>query len=238
MSSEPGITLWVAFGAGLVSFLSPCVLPLIPSYVAFVTGFSLKELQSGDKSGEMIKRMVLNSLFFIAGFSAVFIALGASASFIGRVLSEYKDLISRIGGLIIIFLGVFLTGVIKVGFLSHEKKFRVVRKPFGILGAFVVGLAFAAGWTPCVGPILGSVLVIAGSSSQMMRGVVLLSMYSLGLGIPFFIATVAIGWFLSVNKKLMRFVHPLTVFAGIVLVIIGLLMASGKFTRLIYWLSF
>ncbi len=238
MHADQNITLWVAFAAGLLSFLSPCVLPLIPSYVAFVTGFSLKELQSGIKSGEMIKRVVFNSLSFILGFSAVFIALGASASFIGQILSEYKDMIARIGGVIIILLGFFLIGVLKIDFLSQEKKFHIAKKPFGILGAFVIGLAFAAGWTPCVGPILGSVLVIASSSSQMTRGIILLTMYSLGLGIPFFISALAIGWFLSVNKKLTRFIHPLTIIAGVILITIGFLMAMGKFTRLIYWLSF
>lgn len=237
MSEEQNITVWVAFGAGLLSFLSPCVLPLIPSYITFVTGISLKELKEEHKSKTMIQKMVINSLAFILGFSFVFIALGASASFMGGILSTYKFWITRIGGAVIIVLGLFITGLIKIKSLSYDKKFEMKRKPFGILGSFVVGIVFAAGWTPCVGPILGSVLVLAGSEADLYKGILLLTSYSLGLGIPFFISTIAIGLLLSASKKINQYLRIISILSGVLLIAIGILMVTGKFNWFIYALS-
>ncbi|MCD6459667.1 sulfite exporter TauE/SafE family protein [bacterium] len=238
MGDESQVTIFVSFAAGLVSFLSPCVLPLIPTYVAFITGFSLNELQDSHKDSAMLKKMIINSLAFILGFSTIFILLGASASFIGQFLNEYKTVISKIGGFVIIFLGLFMTGLFKVQSLLQEKKFHISKKPLGLIGTFLVGVTFAAGWTPCVGPILGSVLVVAGSSGHFLKGIILLTAYSLGLGIPFFISTLAIGWLLSFNKKIMKYVNIISVLGGIFLIIIGLLMVTGKFNMLIYSFSY
>ncbi len=237
MAEEQSITIWVAFGAGLLSFLSPCVLPLIPSYITFVTGISLKELKEEHKSKTMIQKMVINSIAFILGFSFVFISLGASASFMGELLSTYKFWITRIGGSIIIVLGLFITGLIKIKPLSYGKKFELKKKPFGILGSFVVGIVFAAGWTPCVGPILGSVLLLAGTEASLYKGILLLTAYSLGLGIPFFISTIAIGLLLSASKKINKYLQIVSVFSGVLLIAIGILMVTGKFNQFIYALT-
>ena len=238
MGDENQVTLYVAFIAGLVSFLSPCVLPLIPTYVAFVTGFSLKELQDTHKDSAMLKKMIINSLAFILGFSTIFIMLGASASFIGQFLNDHKSIIAKVGGFVIIFLGIFMTGIFKLQPLLKEKRFHITKKPLGLLGTFLVGVTFAAGWTPCVGPILGSVLVVAGTSGEMLRGVILLTAYSLGLGIPFFVSTLAIGWLLSFNKKVMKYMNIVSILAGILLIIIGVLMVTGKFNMIIYSFSY
>ena len=238
MGEENQVTLFVAFVAGLVSFLSPCVLPLIPTYIAFITGFSLKELQDTHKDSAMLRKMVINSLAFILGFSTIFILLGASASFIGQFLNEYKSTIAKVGGFIVIFLGIFMTGIVKIQPLLQEKRVHVTKKPLGLLGTFLVGVTFAAGWTPCVGPILGSVLVVAGSSGHFLRGIILLVAYSLGLGIPFFVSTLAIGWLLSFNKKVMKYVNIISILTGILLIIIGVLMVTGKFNALIYSFSY
>lgn len=238
MEQGQNLTLWVAFGAGLLSFLSPCVLPLIPSYVSFITGLSLRDLSASQKNTEMMKKMILNSVLFILGFSTVFVSLGASASFLGQVLSEYKFTIMRVGGVLIILLGLFITGLLKIAPLTQEKKVHLTRKPLGLIGSFLVGITFAAGWTPCVGPILGSVLVIAGSTGQLLRGILLLSIYSLGLAIPFFLSTLAIGWFLSFNKKIQKYINIISILAGILLIIVGVLMVTGKFTWLSYVLNY
>ena len=188
MPGTENISLLVAFTAGLISFLSPCVLPLIPSYMAFITGISLEELSGHDNLKKVRLSVVWNSLLFIGGFSSIFIAMGASATFIGTFLQENIRWFEIIGGIVVIILGLHFVGVFKLKFLERERKFHLKSKPLGLLGTFVVGMAFGAGWTPCVGPILGSILTLAATTQDVTKGILLLVFYSLGLGIPFLLS--------------------------------------------------
>jgi cytochrome c-type biogenesis protein len=229
-SSTLGLVL-VSFMAGLLSFLSPCVLPLIPSYVTFITGMSLDELQRS-------RRVVLiHSLLFIAGFSLIFLALGATATVFGRVLLVYRDWISRIGGILIILFGLYLLGVLNVGFLARERRVHVADKPAGYLGTLLVGIAFGAGWTPCIGPILGSILILTSSTADLGRGLVLLSAYSLGLAIPFLAASLALHHFLSAYGKARKHLVWISRAGGVLLICIGLLLVTNYFTLLAAWLQ-
>ena len=178
-SSSSQVSLLIAFTAGIFSFVSPCVLPLIPSYLTYITGISFDEL-TGTQSRAVRRRTLFHSLFFILGFTMVFVALGASATFIGNFFHENQVLIRRIGGGLVVLLGIHITGVVKLGFLEKEKRFEVKDKPLGYFGSILVGIAFAAGWTPCIGPILASILLYASTSGNVMNGVMLLVAYSLG----------------------------------------------------------
>jgi len=179
------VSLLMAFGGGLLSFFSPCVLPVIPSYISYITGISFEDL-TGEQDRRRIRMVTLkNSLLFIAGFSFVFILLGASSSFLGSVLFEYQEAVRKIGGVLIVIMGCYIAGILKIGFLSRDKRLHLRNKPAGLLGSFLVGIAFAAGWTPCIGPILGSILLYAGTAGSVASGIELLTAYALGLGLPF-----------------------------------------------------
>jgi cytochrome c-type biogenesis protein len=182
----PQISLIAAFSAGLLSFVSPCVLPLVPSYISYITGLSVEQLTDASERVKFKKAIVLNSLLFIAGFSSVFIAFGASASLLGQILLTYQEYIRRIGGIVIILFGLYLLGVLNLNFLKMEHRYQFRNRPAGYLGSFLIGIAFAAGWTPCVGPVLGSILLYASTTDSLLNGVVLLTCYSLGLGLPLF----------------------------------------------------
>ncbi|MEE8551409.1 MAG: cytochrome c biogenesis protein CcdA, partial [Gemmatimonadota bacterium] len=199
MDSGASVGIIVAFLAGLLSFLSPCVLPLIPSYISFVTGIGMEELEAG---GAQVKRVTLvHSLLFVAGFTLIFLLMGASATYMGQLLRTYQDLIARIGGLIIILFGVYLLGVIPIAALGREKRFQFQTKPVGYLGTVAVGVAFGAGWVPCIGPILGSILTLAATRADVAEGVGLLGVYSAGLAVPFVLSAVALTVFLDWFKK-------------------------------------
>ena len=199
------IGILIAVTAGVLSFLSPCVLPLVPSYLSFVTGMTLDEMQEG-----VDRRLVLlHSGLFVAGFSAVFILLGASASFIGVFLSVYQDWLARIGGVIIIILGLHLAGIFKIKFLLRERRVQLADKPAGHVGTFAVGAAFGAGWTPCIGPVLGAILGLASTSDTIWQGMGLLAAYSFGLAIPFMVAALALDQFLKTFKRFRRFIPVL-----------------------------
>ena len=229
MGGTENISLLVCFSAGFLSFISPCILPLIPSYLAFISGVSIEELTQGNfKSARL--GVILNSVLFILGFSLVFIAFGASATFIGKILLQNKRIIEIIGGIIIIILGIHFTGLIRVKFLEREKTIHLTRKPLGYLGSFLVGTAFAAGWTPCVGPILASILTLAASTQNVMKGIIMLSFYSLGLGIPFFIAGLLIHKFFEYFKTIRKHFKVITVIGGIFLILIGIMLLSGAFS--------
>ena len=232
--NSPGDTLsiFVAFGAGVLSFASPCVLPLIPAYISFIAGVSLKELSGESASTTARRSALINSIFFILGFSFVFVALGASASLLGKVLYDWLEWIKRIGGGLIALFGLHLTGVFRFGFLQSEKRAHVSTKKFGYLGSVLVGLAFGAGWTPCVGPILGSILVLASTQESVGRGILLLSFYSAGIGIPLFLATLGINAFMNFFNKFKKWLHVVEVVSGIFLVILGVLLMTNKFTYL------
>ena len=232
------MSLLVAFTAGLISFLSPCVLPLIPSYMAFITGISLEELSAHENLKRVRMTVVWNSLLFIGGFSSIFIAMGASATFIGTFLQENIRWFEIIGGVVVIVLGLHFVGVFKLKFLERERKFHMKSKPLGFLGTFVVGMAFGAGWTPCVGPILGSILTLAATTQDVMKGIILLVFYSLGLGIPFFLAGVLIHKFFEYFKTIRKYFKIITAVGGILLVIVGVLLITGYFTAMFSYLSY
>jgi cytochrome c-type biogenesis protein len=230
--SEPaGLGLFVAFAAGLLSFLSPCVLPLVPSYIGFLTGMSLPEA-SGRRHVAL-----LHAFLFVLGFTLVFMLLGASATALGRALNYYQVWLQRIGGLLIIAFGLVCLGVIRVPALSRERRVRVERKPVGYLGSALVGMAFAAGWTPCIGPVLGGILGLAATSNDLSRGMLLLAVYSAGLAVPFLVAAAALESFLDWFQRFRRYLPWVMRVSGALLVFVGILMVTGDFTRLAGWLQ-
>ncbi len=229
MSGSQDLSLYLAFAAGLLSFLSPCVLPLVPSYLAFITGLSFEELTERH-SPKKSRRIVLgHSLLFILGFSVLFTALGASATFIGQFLSTHRDTIRIVGGVLIILFGLFVSGVFSFGFLQQEKKFHIQGKPLGYVGSFLVGLTFAAGWTPCVGPILSSILLYASTRQDIQSGILMLFAYSLGMGLPFLACALALNTFLSTFQKTRHHLGVVTKVGGALLVLVGVLLLTDSF---------
>lgn len=231
MNESIGIT--IAFGAGVLSFLSPCVLPLVPSYLSFVTGMSLEDLQEGvDRRATFI-----HSLLFVAGFTGIFLLLGASASFLGQFLKIYELWIARVGGLIIIVLGLHLAGAFRLTPLMRERRIHLHDKPAGYLGTVGVGAAFGAGWTPCIGPVLGAILTFAASQEQFWAGVGLLFVYSMGLAVPFLLSALALDAFLRVFGRFRRFLPVVQLMSGVLLVILGLFLVTGTFSTLSGYLT-
>ena len=222
----------LAFLAGVLSFLSPCVLPLLPSYVSFITGVSFEDLKGGEDRKRIRSLTITNSLIFIAGFSTIFIALGASSSVVGRFLFEYQDWIRIIGGILVIFFGLFVSGIIRLDFLTQERKFHLTGKPAGYIGTFLVGMTFAAAWTPCIGPILGTILVYASSKGSAMYGFKLLSVYSLGLAVPFFLSSLMFNSFLSYSTKIRKYMRAIMMVSGSVLIIFGILLLTNNIRQL------
>jgi cytochrome c-type biogenesis protein len=226
-----------AFSAGILSFLSPCILPLVPPYLCFLAGVSIEELTDREQADNRLwRRVLVTALFFVLGFSTVFIILGATASLLGELLADNIDLLTRIAGVIIIILGLHFLGLFKMAFLNRDIRFRGPAKPAGWLGAYVIGLAFAFGWTPCVGPILAAILMVAGSESSVNYGVGLLAVFSLGLGLPFLFAAAMMKPFMALMVRLRQ--HMLWIERGIggLLVVTGLLFLSGTFSKLGFWL--
>jgi cytochrome c-type biogenesis protein len=219
------ISIVGAFVAGLLSFLSPCVLPLIPSYITYITGLSFADLQAEHPSHKVRQQTIIHSLLFIAGFTCVFVILGASASFLGDFLQEHKTAIRRIGGVMIVIFGVHVSGLFDIGLLLGEKKLTLHRKPAGYLGSLVVGVVFAAGWTPCIGPILATILAVAATEG---RGVWLLLTYSMGLAIPFFLASLALHQFLVFFKRFKRHIRLFEIITGVFMVIVGILIFTNS----------
>jgi cytochrome c-type biogenesis protein len=230
--NEPAaLGIVVAFTAGLLSFLSPCVLPLVPSYVGFLTGITQPE------SGVRRRAALAHALFFIAGFALVFVLLGASATALGRALGYYQVWLQRAGGVLVILFGLFCLGAFSSRFLSREHRLQVERKPVGYLGSALVGMAFAAGWTPCIGPVLGGILGLAASSTDVTQGMLLLAVYSAGLAVPFLLAAVALESFLGWFQRFRPFLPWVMRVSGVLLVVMGLLLVTGEFTRLAGWLQ-
>ena len=223
----------IAFIAGVLSFLSPCVLPLIPGYISFLSGLSLEELQRSTERGKILRKAGLTSILFVAGFSVVFIALGASASLVGRFLSRHAEILTRIAGILIVLLGLHLLGVLKIGWLNVEKRLKTKQFSPGLFGAFLMGLAFAFGWTPCIGPILAGILALAATQETVIRGVFLLAVYSMGLGIPFIITGFGVGFFIKFFQRYKRFIRWGEIFAGILLVAMGVLIFFNNLTMLL-----
>lgn len=231
MSDSVSLGIFVAFSAGLLSFLSPCVLPLVPSYIGFLTGMMTPD------AAQQRRVTVTHALFFVLGFTLVFLALGAGASAFGAALKSQKILITRIGGAFIILFGLWTLGVIRLDFLQREKRVQIEDKPVGYLGSSLVGMAFAAGWVPCLGPILGAILGLAATEADFSRGMALLGAYSAGLAIPFIAAALAIDRFLDWFKGFRRHLGTVKVVSGILLLFVGILMVTGKFTQLAGWLA-
>lgn len=233
------VNVFVAFAAGIFSFLSPCVLPLIPSYLSFVSGVSLEEMRSDQARARMRLRVVFNSLAFIIGFSIVFISFGASASFLGGLLMDYRSAI-RIGGGIVVFLvGLYLVGAFKIAALERYLQFNLKDKPAGYLGSVIVGITFAVAWTPCVGPILGATLALASTEGEVGRGIFLLTGYAAGLAVPFFLSALAINSFLQFTHKLRRYIQAIHVIGGMLLIVVGILLITDYMTFLnVYVLRF
>lgn len=229
---EP-VGIFIAITAGLLSFLSPCVLPLVPSYLSFVTGMTLDDLQEGSD-----RRVVMtHSILFVSGFTLVFLLLGASASFLGQFFRLYEVWLARIGGVVILVFGLHLMGVFRITPLLRERRVHLSDKPAGHVGTLAVGAAFGAGWTPCIGPVLGAILTLAGTSETVWQGTGLLLAYSLGLAIPFLLAALALDRFLSTFKRFRRWVPVLEKASGVLLVLLGLLLVTGRFTLLAAWLN-
>ena len=227
----PSVGIAVAFLAGVLSFLSPCVLPLVPSYITFITGLSL------DEAGERRWVALTHALLFVSGFTIIFLALGATATQLGRFLSYNQVWLERIGGALIVFFGLYLLGVIQLLPLARERRIHLQDKPVGYLGSLLVGLAFGAGWTPCIGPILGSILMYTSVKSSLGQGLVLLFSYSLGLAIPFLIAAVLVERFVDWFKKFRRFIPLTTKIAGGILIVVGVLLMTGYFSIIAGWLQ-
>src|SRR3990172_3968827 len=227
MNSEVSIPL--AFLGGILSFISPCVLPLVPSYISFVTGISFEEL-TGENAGDLKKVILANSLMFVLGFSTVFVViLGASAQLFGSVFMEYQEVIRKIGGLVIILLGIHIIGVINFNILQRDKRLHFFReKPSGLLGSFLVGIGFAAGWTPCIGPILSAIFAVAATSDNPWSGMVLFVAYSAGLAIPFLLTSLGINTFLKHFGRLKRHMRVISIVTGIFLIVTGLLIFTNS----------
>jgi cytochrome c-type biogenesis protein len=226
------VNAFVAFAAGLFSFLSPCVLPLIPSYLSFISGVSLEELRGEQALARVKWRVVLNSAAFILGFSLVFVSLGASASYLGSIFLGYRDVIRTVGGLFILAVGLYLMGLFKIAALERYLQFNLIDKPAGYLGSVLVGITFAVAWTPCVGPILGAILAIAGASADVGRGVLLLATYAAGLALPFFLSAVAINSFFQFSQAFRRYIQAFHVASGVLLAIVGVLLLTDYMTFL------
>jgi len=231
MDSISQVSLFAAFTAGLLSFISPCVLPLVPSYLSYITGLSVENLAKVEERERFQSAILLNALLFIAGFSTVFIAFGASASLIGQVLYEYQDMIRKIGGILIIVFGLYLLGILKLNVLMTERRLvHFESRPVGYLGSFLIGTAFAAGWTPCVGPVLGTILAYASTTESMSGGVMLLSAYSFGLGLPFFLTAFGMDTFLSYFKNFRTYLGGVSFVSGGLLVLVGLMIFTDSVT--------
>ncbi|MFW6160419.1 MAG: cytochrome c biogenesis CcdA family protein [Acidobacteriota bacterium] len=237
MPGAENVSILVAFSAGLISFLSPCILPLIPSYLAFITGISLDELSTGESLRKVRKIVIVNCLLFILGFSLIFVALGASATFIGKFLSYNIRWLEIAGGVVVIILGLHFAGLFRLRFLEREKKVHFQEKPLGFLGTVVVGMAFGAGWTPCVGPILGAILTMAATTQNVTQGIVLLGVYSTGLGLPFLVTGIIIQRFFEYFSSVRKYFKAITLAGGILLIILGVLLLTGYFSSISAYLQ-
>lgn len=232
MGATAQVSALVAMGAGVLSFLSPCVFPLIPSYLAFVGGLSLEEIQAPVVHAKNRRQLLAHALAFIAGFSAIFIGFGASATALGQLLFDFQAVIRKVGGVLVILFGLHIAGWLPLAFLMRERHVDLKARPGGYLGAFLVGVTFAAGWIPCVGPILGSILVLASTSQTVGQGILLLGAYSAGLAIPFLLSALLFERFLHVFSRFKRLLPWVSRVSGLLLILVGILLLTDYFTLL------
>lgn len=230
------ISVGAAFLAGLLSFVSPCVLPIVPPYLCYLAGVSVDELRGSDATSATSQRVILSAIAFVLGFSVVFVALGATASVIGQSIARYFDTLAVIAGVIIIIMGLHFLGVFRVSLLFREARLQVERKPAGLIGAFVMGLAFAFGWTPCVGPVLAAILFVAGTADSIFRGSLLLLVYALGIGLPFILAAAFASRFLGWAGRFRKHLGLVEKIMGGFLVLTGVLFITGQMSAIAFWL--
>jgi cytochrome c-type biogenesis protein len=230
------VSVGAALLAGLLSFVSPCVLPIVPPYLAWLAGVSFDELRDEAPGAEQRRRVIIAAFAFVLGFATVFIALGATASVIGKTIAQYFDTLAIVAGVLIIIMGLHFLGVFRIGMLYREARVQVDRKPAGPLGAYVIGLAFAFGWTPCVGPVLAAILFIAGSEGTALRGAALLGAYSLGIGIPFLLAAIFASRFLGWAARFKKHMRKVEMAMGGLLVLTGILFITGQMSAISYCL--
>lgn len=230
------VSISAAFLAGLLSFVSPCVLPIVPPYLCYLAGVSFDELSGEEPSPGSGRRIVLTAVLFVAGFATVFVALGATASLIGQTVARYFDTMAIVAGIIIAIMGLHFLGVFRIALLYREARVSIARKPAGLLGAYVMGLAFAFGWTPCVGPVLAAILFIAGSTATAAKGAALLAVYAAGIGVPFILAAAFAGRFLRIASRLRRHMASVEKAMGGLLVLTGILFMTGQMSMIAQWL--
>lgn len=239
--TEP-VSVLAAFIAGVISFLSPCVLPLVPAYISFITGVSLNDLKEQSDHSILQGKAFLSSIYFVLGFSVVFIILGATATWLGQILLMKLPLFTNIAGIIIIIFGLHLLGIFRIKLLYREKRFQGPQKVLNNFSSFALGLAFAFGWTPCIGPILGAILTFASTKETVWQGISLLTIYSLGLGIPFLLTSIGLNKFFNLFNQIKRYFRAIEITSGILLIIIGILIGINQFTiinsKLLYWFPF
>ena len=231
-----GVGILTALVGGLISFISPCVLPLVPPYLCYIGGVSISELEQVGPARAATRGVVRSALGFIAGFSTVFVALGATASVIGQAVSAYASTLTLVGGVLIILMGLHFIGVFRIAFLSSEARLHLRDVEPGIVGAYLLGFAFAFGWTPCIGPVLAAILGIAGTSDTVGEGAFLLGIYSLGLGLPFLAAAFFAPVFLKWLRSFRRFLPVVEKGMGAFLVLTGVLFMTGQVSRISYWM--
>jgi cytochrome c-type biogenesis protein len=247
------VSLFGAFVAGVLSFISPCVLPLIPGYLSFISGVSLEEMRGMPVSGGAValstgvsatalgntakRQVIITSLFFILGFSLVFVSLGASATYLGQFLMERLTIFGKIAGVLLVIFGLHTIGVFKIPFLLNEARVQANTKPSSMIGAVIVGISFAFGWTPCIGPILSAILLVAAQQDSVNQGILLLSVYSLGLAIPFLLTALAINQFFVAFSKIRRHYHTIEIVSGVLMIVIGVLIFTNRFTIIAQWLT-
>lgn len=224
------LTLPLAFGAGIVSFVSPCVLPLLPAYVTYLTGSSLEELATGE--GGKRKTLLLNGLFFVLGFTLVFVALGLSVSSVGRLLTEHMGVVRRLGGVVVIVFGLYMMGVLQLLTLERDTRVQAPVRPPGPINSLLLGATFSAGWTPCIGPVLASVLLLAGTTQTAAEGGVLLLSYAAGMALPFLVLTLSLDRMQATLRRLLPYTGRIRVASGVLLVVLGIMIYTNTFTLL------
>ena len=234
------VPLTAAFLAGVASFLSPCVLPLVPGYVSVISGASVEEMKAAGRNEGLLRRVLFHSLLFIAGFSIVFISLGASATWLGGALRSHLPLLLQIGGVVVILFGLHMTGILKIGLLYRDARIRTnpANRSVSASGSLLMGLAFAFGWTPCIGPILAAILALASTRQSIAQGILLLAVYSLGLAVPFLLTSLGLTQFMNFYRGFRKHLHTVEVFSGVVLIVVGAMLVTNQFTKLAGYLSF